>query len=167
MPFQQSHLKNGDLVKSGAPPPDDTNDALRRFKLCLIFALPLMLASLNHARLANDWSTFMVICGGAPRLDIGYVMNGWLQLALASPVVLWLSLPVFKQALTSIRNRRLDAASAVACLLIAVSSLYSVYVLVKFTLISPPNAGAIALFFPVPVAICTGYWLLKSAVRGE
>jgi cation transport ATPase len=161
MPFQPSRVNGATFTRSGPSPPANADDAARRFKLSLIFTLPLILASLNHARLAHDWSTFMVICGGAQRLDIGYVLNGWLQLALASPVVLWLALPIFKQTMTSIGNRRLDATSAPACLLIAVPFLYSVFVLVKFTLISPPNAGAITLFFPLPAAFSTGFWLSK------
>lgn len=156
MPFQQTR------AHPATAKPDDSNprdDAAQRLKLSLIFTLPLTLASFNHARLANDWSTFIVICGGSPRVDIGFILNGWLQLVIASPVVLWLALPIFNRGLTLAGKGKFEAASALACLLIAAPFLYSVYVLIMYTLIPPPNAGAITLYFTVSAALSTGFWL--------
>lgn len=156
MPFQQTRA---DLATASPVDSNPGDDAARRLKLSLIFTLPLALASFNHARLANDWSTFIVICGGSPRVDIGFVLNGWLQLAIASPVVLWLALPIFNRGLALTGKRRFEAASALACLLIAVPFLYSLYVLIMYTLIPPPNAGAITLYFTLSAAFSTGFWL--------
>ncbi|MDR1728699.1 MAG: heavy metal translocating P-type ATPase [Acidobacteriota bacterium] len=66
-------------------------DMKRRFRVCLALTIPVFLLAMGE--MATGWS----VPGGA-----------WLQLSLATPVVLWGGLPFFERAWNSVRNRSLN-----------------------------------------------------------
>ncbi|MAL78580.1 MAG: copper-translocating P-type ATPase [Sneathiella sp.] len=86
------------LEPMGAPTADDgpnpeLTDFTRRFWVSLVLAIPLMIVSMGE----------MV---GLPIENwLGAHLANWLQLALATPVVLWAALPFFKRGWSSIVNK--------------------------------------------------------------
>lgn len=76
-------------------PADDTElrDMTRRLWIALAFALPVFVVSMGEMLPGRPMSRLF---GGA---------RPWIELALASPVVLWAARPFFGRAIASIRNR--------------------------------------------------------------
>jgi Cu+-exporting ATPase len=77
-----------------APPNHELTDMSRRFWIGLGLALPV--AALDMLRLAPAW------------------ISGWLQLALAAPVVLWAGLPFFQRGWASVRSGHLNMFTLIA-----------------------------------------------------
>lgn len=74
-------------------------DMLRRLKLAALFSVPLAFIGMQD----------MIKFGSEPPLAfLSQSMLNWLSLALATPVVLWLGLPFFERALTSVKTRALN-----------------------------------------------------------
>ncbi|HET9594925.1 MAG TPA: heavy metal translocating P-type ATPase [Anaeromyxobacteraceae bacterium] len=90
------------LVEGGMPVLDERNPELenmsRRFWLCLAPAAAVLALGMSHL-LPAPWSADHLL---GPRV------NGWLQLALSAPVVLWGGWPFLERAARSIRSRRLN-----------------------------------------------------------
>ncbi len=74
-------------------------DMLGRLKLATLFTVPLAFIGMQD----------MIKFGSEPPLAfLSQSMLNWLSLALATPVVLWLGLPFFERALTSVKTRALN-----------------------------------------------------------
>jgi len=89
----------------------ELRDMTRRFWVCLLLAIPLVALAM-----AEDLASPRLI---APRIAI------WLQLALATPAVLWGGWPFFERGWRSIVSRRLNMFTLIA-LGTGVAYLYSV-----------------------------------------
>jgi Cu+-exporting ATPase len=72
-------------------------DMTRRFRLSLLFTVPLLLFTMSEALPGNPFAHLVFSRAG-----------NWVQLLLATPVVLWTGLPIFERAFQSIRNRALN-----------------------------------------------------------
>lgn len=85
--------------KSVSLTPDNTElrDMSRRFWVALALSVPLLLLSMGDMLPGQPVSHAL---GGGVRL--------WLELLLATPVVLWAGFPFFQRALASLRNRSLN-----------------------------------------------------------
>ena len=104
------------LEPAGLPvegPNPELRDMSRRFWLGAVFALPLFLLDM---------------AGHVPGLGLHQLVPpplfGWIECALASPVVLWAGAPFFARGWASLRNRSLNMFSLIA-LGIGTSYLYS------------------------------------------
>jgi P-type Cu+ transporter len=71
----------------------------RRLWWCVALAIPLLV---------------LAMAGSMWRTEISPALNGWMQLALASPVVLWGGWPFFQRGWASIRNRSLNMFTLIA-----------------------------------------------------
>ena len=88
-------------ITAEAPPNIELIDMSRRFWVGLAFALPL----------------FIIEMGGhvfGLRLPISNVANAWLQLALATPVVVWAGAPFFVRGWRSLVTRKLNMFTLIA-----------------------------------------------------
>ncbi len=80
----------------------ELRDMTRRFWISTAFSLPLLLLTMSEMLPDLNWHHHF---GNA---------YGWLQLALASPVVLWGALPFFRLGLQSFRTRHLNMFSLIS-----------------------------------------------------
>tara|TARA_R110001599_G_scaffold353826_1_gene599291 strand:- start:65912 stop:67960 length:2049 start_codon:yes stop_codon:yes gene_type:complete len=78
-------------------------DMTRRFWFSLAFSLPVLLISMGEMVPALD-----------PAQWLGYRASGWIQFALAAPVVLWAGLPFFVRGWQSLINRSLNMFSLIS-----------------------------------------------------
>jgi Cu+-exporting ATPase len=78
-------------------------DMTRRFWFSAVFALPLLFLGMAD-----------LLPGGMAVLDALGQANPWVQLALASPVVLWSGAPFFVRGWASLRNRSLNMFTLIA-----------------------------------------------------
>jgi P-type Cu+ transporter len=120
-------------------------DITRRFWLSVLLSAPLVIAAM--AEMA--WGTEM-------RRPINETAYGWIQLALATPVVLWGGWPFLERAGVSFRTRRLNMYSLIG-LGVAVAYVFSV-----FAVLAPgalPAAfkthGMVPLYFEAAAVITT------------
>jgi Cu+-exporting ATPase len=89
-------------------------DMSRRFWIALVFTLPLVVfAMLRHTARGHDLLGHKLASLGP-----------WIELALATPVVLWCGLPFFRRAWTSIRTLNLNMFTLIG-LGVSVAYLYS------------------------------------------
>ncbi|MFC5398552.1 heavy metal translocating P-type ATPase [Undibacterium jejuense] len=98
----------------------ELDDMRRRFKLSLLFSIPLLMISMGD-----------MLPGISIHNFLGMPLFNWLQCALATPVVLWLGLPFFERALASFKSGHLNMFS-----LIGVGT-GSAYVFSVFALLLP------------------------------
>lgn len=84
---------------------DDTElkDMTRRFWISLVLSLPVLALSMGEMVPALDISR-----------QLGHSISGWIQFALAAPVVLWAGLPFFVRGWQSVRSRSLNMFSLIA-----------------------------------------------------
>jgi Cu+-exporting ATPase len=117
----------------------ELDDMTRRFRVSTAFAAPLVIfAMLRHA-LPHDVLTW------AP----------WLELALATPVVLWGGWPFFERAWASITNRHLNMFTLIA-LGVSVAFLYSLVATIAPGLFPPSlrdHAGNVGVYYEAAAAI--------------
>jgi Cu+-exporting ATPase len=88
-------------ITADAPPNVELIDMTRRFWIGLAFALPL----------------FVIEMGGhvfGLRLPLSNAANAWLQLALATPVVVWAGAPFFVRGWRSLVTRKLNMFTLIA-----------------------------------------------------
>ena len=90
-----------ELVTRDATPNPELSDMTRRFRVALALAVPVFvlemgghLTSLNHL--------------------IGHRVSGWVQFALATPVVLWAGWPFFQRSWQSLLTRNLNMFTLIA-----------------------------------------------------
>jgi Cu+-exporting ATPase len=87
------------LEEAGSP---ELIDMRRRFVASLVFSVPLLLLAMGEM---------------LPFMSIEHALGRalpWIDLALATPVVLWAGLPFFERAWTSVRTRRLNMFTLIA-----------------------------------------------------
>jgi len=81
----------------------ELKDMTRRFWFSLALSLPVLLLSMGEMIPALDLSG-----------KIGHARSGWIQFALAAPVVLWGAAPFFQRGWQSVLNRSLNMFSLIA-----------------------------------------------------
>jgi len=81
----------------------ELKDMTRRFWISLILSLPVLALSMGEMVPALDLGR-----------QIGHSVSGWIQFALATPVVLWAGLPFFERGWQSVLNRSLNMFSLIA-----------------------------------------------------
>ena len=81
----------------------ELNDMTRRFWVSLALSLPVLLLSMGEMVPALDLGRYL-----------GHNLSGWIQFALAAPVVLWAGAPFFARGWQSVRNRSLNMFSLIA-----------------------------------------------------
>ncbi|WP_406701424.1 copper-transporting P-type ATPase [Sphingomonas caeni] len=116
-------------------------DMTRRFRVSAVLALPLVVLAMGGDLLA--WH------------PLPMAVSAWLQLALATPVVLWGAWPFFVRGVASVRNRSLNMFTLIA-LGVGVSFGYSVVATV-FPGLFPPAlrtmGGMVAAYFEASAVI--------------
>ena len=136
------------LTVSAAPEDDgELRTMTRRLAVSALLTAPLMI--LPFTALA-----------GAPAF-------GWLQLAIASPVVLWGAAPFFRRAWDSLANRSLNMFTLIG-LGVAVAYLYSVAATIAPGLFRTASAGAaatVALYYFESAAVITTLVLLGQVME--
>ncbi len=90
------------VATASTGPSDELHDMTRRFWLGLLLAFPVLVLEMGSHLFPDLRNT----------LPPQY--NTWLQLLLASPVVLWCGWPFFARAGMSLRNRSLNMFTLVA-----------------------------------------------------
>ena len=130
----------------------------RRFWVCAVLSFPLVAIAMR------DFLPSMGLAGSN--------WIGWLDLALATPVVLWGGLPFFIRAVESVRNRSLNMFTLIG-LGVAVAYLYSL-VAALFPQIFPASfrdpAGLVGVYFEAAAVIVTLVLLgqvLELTARGR
>ncbi|MGO9469917.1 MAG: heavy metal translocating P-type ATPase, partial [Isosphaeraceae bacterium] len=91
------------VVSADADVDPELADMSRRFTICLILTVPLLLLSMGE-----------MLRGFAPAREIAGRSWLWVQLALATPVVVWGGLPFFKRGWASIAARSLNMFTLIA-----------------------------------------------------
>ena len=81
----------------------ELKDMTRRFWISLILSLPVLALSMGEMVPALDLGR-----------QIGHSLSGWIQFALATPVVLWAGLPFFVRGWQSVLSRSLNMFSLIA-----------------------------------------------------
>jgi Cu+-exporting ATPase len=131
-------------VASGSEEPNaELADMVRRFRLSLAFALPTLVLAMGE-----------MIPGLAGRIPAD--LSAWLQLALATPVVLWGGLPFFARGWASIRHRRANMFTLIA-LGTGAAYLFSLFVLLVPAWVphSLQHGGALPIYFESAAGIVT------------
>ncbi|WP_290366794.1 heavy metal-binding domain-containing protein, partial [Citrobacter freundii] len=90
------------VATASTGPSDELRDMTRRFWLGLLLAFPVLVLEMGSHLFP------------ALRNTVPPQYNTWLQLLLASPVVLWCGWPFFARAGMSLRNRSLNMFTLVA-----------------------------------------------------
>lgn len=90
------------VATASTGPSDELRDMTRRFWLGLLLAFPVLILEMGSHLFP------------ALRNTVSPQYNTWLQLLLASPVVLWCGWPFFARAGMSLRNRSLNMFTLVA-----------------------------------------------------
>ena len=134
-------------VSAGADDGGELRDMTRRLVVCALLTAPLIVLPFSPVA-ASPWF-------------------GWLQLALASPVVLWGAAPFFQRGWASVVNRSLNMFTLVG-LGVAVAYLYSVAATVAPGVFRGAAAGAgaaIALYYFESAAAITTLVLLGQVLE--
>jgi Cu+-exporting ATPase len=135
-------------------PNEELDDMTRRFQWSLVLTAPILLVML-----AEFWP-------GRPlhRLLPGGLLN-WIELALATPVVLWGGWPFFERGWTSIRTRRLNMFTLIA---LGVGAAYAFSVVATVAPGLFPDSfrmdGAVAVYFE-PAAVIVVLVLLGQVLE--
>lgn len=142
-------------------PDPELIDMSKRFKIASLFTLPLLFIAMSE----------MIPGTSLPKWLHGQLGN-WLQLALASPVVLWAGWPIFHRGYLSFRSMNLNMFSLIA-LGTGVSYLYSIVATV-FPDIFPDvfrgHSGGVGVYFEAAAVIVTLVLLgqvLELRARGQ
>jgi Cu+-exporting ATPase len=118
----------------------------RRFWGSAVLTAPLLLASMAE-----------MLGGGTAMRSISMAARGWIELALATPVVLWGGWPFFERTWQSIVNRSLNMFTLIG-LGVGVAYFYSV-VATLFPAVFPANfrgsGGEVAVYFEAAAVITT------------
>jgi len=124
----------------------ELDDMLRRFKLSLLFTVPVFVLAMSE-----------MIPGRPVQQAIPQQWLGWIQLLLATPVVLWAGRPFFERAVASLRNRSPNMFTLVG-LGTGVAYAYSVVATIAPGLFPPSfqsAGGTVAVYFEAAAVIIT------------
>ncbi len=133
-------LEPAEITAEAGPNPE-LADMSRRFRIGLVFALPV----------------FVLEMGGhvVERGLIQPTVSNWIQFALATPVVLWAGAPFFQRGWASLRSRHLNMFTLIA-MGVGVAYAYSVAALLAPGLFPPGfrgHGGAVAVYFEAAAVI--------------
>jgi len=131
-----------EVVSADSSPNHELADMTRRFWIGLALAVPVMVLEMG-GHLANL------------HMLVGQKLSGWLQFALATPVVLWAGWPFFVRGWQSLRTRNLNMFTLVA-MGTGVAWLYSVVAVAVPGLFPPDFRGAegtVAVYFEAAAVI--------------
>lgn len=125
-------------------PSEELLDMSRRFKASLVFAVPLLLLAMSD------------LLPGMPLMRmLSPAILRWIELALATPVILWAGYPLFERGYQSIRNRSLNMFTLIA-LGTGVAFIYSV-VATLLPQMFPPSfrgeSGEVGVYFEAAAVI--------------
>jgi Cu+-exporting ATPase len=140
-------------AEDGADP--ELADMTRRFWICLAFTVPLLLLSMGE-----------MISGLEHSASFGGRTMVWLQLALASPVVVWGGWPFFQRGWASLKNRQLNMFTLIA-MGTGTAYLFSVAAALAPGLFPDSfrgHQGQVALYFE-PAAVITTLVLLGQVLE--
>src|SRR5688572_27865300 len=121
-------------------------DMNRRFWVCLFLAIPVFAIGMSD-----------LIPGQPLQHRIGGAALNWVQLVLATPVVLWGGWPFFKRAWQSIVNRSLNMFTLIG-LGVAVAYVFSLIAVIAPQLFPPSfrgHGGAVPVYFEAAAVITT------------
>ena len=124
-------------------PNPELEDMTRRFKVGLALTLPLMLLAMVH------------MIPGSPLRGASVEALNWVQLVMATPVVLWSGWPFFERAWASIVNRSLNMFTLVG-IGTGVAYLYSTIATIApdaFPASFEEAGGGVAVYFEAAAAI--------------
>jgi P-type Cu+ transporter len=125
----------------------ELGDMSRRFWIALVFSLPLVVfAMLRHMPRAHELFSHGLL-SWAP----------WIELALATPVVLWCAQPFFERAWASVRTWNLNMFTLIG-LGVAVAYLYSLVATLLPRLFPPAfrdDLGHVGVYYEAAAAIVT------------
>lgn len=124
----------------------ELTDMTRRFWVSLIFTVPLFLLAMSE-----------MIPGSPVQHSFSARFLTWLQMLLATPVVLWGGGPFFQRGWTSITNRSLNMFTLIA-IGTGTAYLYSVIATLVPDLFPPSfrsHSGAVAVYFEAAAVITT------------
>jgi len=131
-----------ETVALDAPPNPELADMTRRFWLGAIFALPAVILEMGGH-----------IAGGHGWVDQN--LSNWIQLAFATPVVLWAGWPFFVRGWQSVLTRNLNMFTLIA-MGVGVAYLYSLVATVMPSIFPPTfraHDGAVAVYFEAAAVI--------------
>ncbi|EOR7710981.1 heavy metal translocating P-type ATPase, partial [Escherichia coli] len=131
------------IATAAAGKSDELMDMTKRFWIGLLFTLPVFALEMG----SHVFSEFSEL--------IAAPIGVWLQLILATPVVLWCGWPFFERALMSLRNRSLNMFTLVA-MGTGVAWLYSIIATVSPSLFPPSFRdmnGVVAVYFEAAAVI--------------
>jgi Cu+-exporting ATPase len=142
MPLEASMPGAGDDGKA------EIQESLKRLGLSAVLAVPV--AFLNMAEMSAHGMQVSAVAG------LSVLQNGWLQLALSTPVVLWAAKPFFERGWSSVRNRSLNMFTLLS-LGIGLPYIYSLSLLIwltcrSFALVEQP------VYFESAVVIASLAW---------
>lgn len=128
----------------------EVEDITRHLKWSALLTIPLALLSMAHMYGMGPMSG---TAHGA-----SYLVSCWLQLLLATPVVLWVARPFFQRGWSSIKNRTLNMFTLLS-LGIAIPYVYSLVSLLAVTFFLPQAAEQHMVYFESSAVIATLAWL--------
>jgi Cu+-exporting ATPase len=130
------------LEAEEAPNPE-LEDMLRRLRVSVVFTVPLFLLAMSD------------LLPGAPvQHAVSPRVLAWIQLVLATPVVVWGARPFFERGWASIRRRALNMFTLIA-MGTGVSYAYSVVATIVPSLIPAVGAHGVPLYFEAAAVITT------------
>jgi len=131
-----------ELVSPDDRPNPELADMSRRFWVGLVLALPVIVQDMGaHIFGAHGW--------------VAPVLSNWIQLAFATPVVLWAGRPFFVRGGQSLKTRNLNMFTLIA-MGTGVAYLYSVVAIVAPAVFPPAfrqHGGAVAVYFEAAAVI--------------
>ncbi|HCM39756.1 MAG: hypothetical protein A2Z97_00330 [Bdellovibrionales bacterium GWB1_52_6] len=129
-------------VQTGPDP--ELVDMTRRLKWAVILTIPLLLIAMGH--IIPAWPLERIVSGST--------LN-WIQLVLATPVVLWAGFPLFQRGYWSVKNMSPNMFTLIA-LGTGVAYLFSVFATLlpgTFPVSFQSHEGAVSVYFEAAAAI--------------
>lgn len=131
-------------VEAESGPSPELVDFRRRFWVGAVLSVPLLVMAMGH------------MLGLDPRAWIPGRLNAWLQLALATPVVLWAGWPFFERGWASIVTRNLNMFTLIA-IGVGAAYVYSLVAVLAPGLFPPafrdPETSEVGLYFEAAAII--------------
>ncbi len=131
-----------EVFSADAGPDPELVDMTRRFWIALALTVPVFVLEMgSHAFNMHQF--------------ISLVLSGWIQAALATPVVLWAGAPFFARGWTSLKTRHLNMFTLIA-LGVGVAWIYSLVALLApgvFPAAFRGDGGTVAIYFEAAAVI--------------
>jgi Cu+-exporting ATPase len=124
-------------------PNPELDDMARRLRVAVALTVPLFLLAMSD-----------LIPGQPVQVALGHRLLAWIQLALATPIVLWCGWPFFQRGWTSIRTGRLNMFTLIA-LGTGVAYGYSLVATLAPGLVPSSGAHGVPIYFEAAGVITT------------